>query len=411
MLVFSKIPQWLWIVIALIAACITCWLDIPLLLKTADVIAGVFVDLLRLISLPVVFLSVLATMSGLENLREFRSLGGNVIFYTIFTTIISILIGLCIYQMVSPADVSIGSIVSDEESFMVGKAHYGEYLRGLIPSNFIKTFLDNNVIGVIIIAFLIGGGVILLDDSRKRIMLHDMFQALFDTIVKIASGLMKFIPLVVWAFVTVSIQKMDGSGMIKTFAWFALAVFLANTVHAFIFLPTLLLSKGLKPIFLFKKALPALSMAFFTSSSSAALPTTLKCSIKDIGLSNKVASFSLPICATINMNGCAAFILMSLLFVFECNGYVVGITDIMTWIFLAMAGAIGNAGVPMGCYFMASTMLVALGMPLDIMVVWLPMHRILDMYETALNVWSDVCVTSIISKKSEGKNEGAMLSE
>ena len=119
-----------------------------------------------------------------------------------------------------------------------------------------------------------------------------------------------------------------------------------------------------------------------------------------LGVSRKVANFSLPVCCG-TMNGCAAFIFTTVLFVSESNGYTFAFYDYIIWIFLAVAAAVGNASVPMGCYFMSTAYLVTMGVPLDIMGLILPIYSIIDMVETAINVWSDVCVTQVTCKDLE----------
>jgi len=144
---------------------------------------------------------------------------------------------------------------------------------------------------------------------------------------------------------------------------------------------------------------PALSLAFFTKSSSAALPMAIQCAEHRNGISPKVANFSLPLCTTINMNACAGFILITVLFVSMSNGMVYTLPEMAAWIFIATLAAIGNAGVPMGCYFLSSAFLAAMNVPLNILGVILPFYAMIDMLESAINVWSDSCVTAIVDKE------------
>jgi Na+/H+-dicarboxylate symporter len=144
---------------------------------------------------------------------------------------------------------------------------------------------------------------------------------------------------------------------------------------------------------------PALSVAFFTKSSAAALPTAMQCAEENIGISRKVASFSLPLCTTINMNACAAFILTTVLFVSMSQGMTYTLPEMGLWIILSTIAAIGNAGVPMGCYFLASAFLAAMNVPLNILGVILPFYTMIDMLESAINVWSDSCVTAVVDQE------------
>jgi Na+/H+-dicarboxylate symporter len=179
----------------------------------------------------------------------------------------------------------------------------------------------------------------------------------------------------------------------------------ANFIQAFLILPLLMWYKGISPMQTFKGVIPALTLAFFSKSSSATLPTTINCVQNNLNVPKKLSSFTLPICTTINMNACAAFILITVIFVAEVNGYTFSLSEMFIWIFLATGAAIGNAGVPMGCYFMATSYLVSMNIPLHVMGLILPIYTIIDMFETAINVWSDVCITQVINKEYNGENK------
>ena len=118
-----------------------------------------------------------------------------------------------------------------------------------------------------------------------------------------------------------------------------------------------------------------------------------------------MARFSLPLCITINMNACAAFILITVLFVSQSNGVVYSPLELVAWIFVATIAAIGNAGVPMGCYMLSSAFLAAMGIPLHLLVVILPFYAFIDMLESGINVWSDSCVTAMVDKDLQTRTE------
>ena len=143
------------------------------------------------------------------------------------------------------------------------------------------------------------------------------------------------------------------------------------------------------------KMMPAVLMALFTKSSAATLPVTMDTSERRLGVSSKVARFVLPICTTINMNGCAAFILVTSLFVMQNGGIELTIPTMLLWLLLSVVSAIGNAGVPMGCFFLTLSLMTGIGAPVAIMGIILPVYTIIDMIETAENVWSDSCVAAM----------------
>ena len=143
--------------------------------------------------------------------------------------------------------------------------------------------------------------------------------------------------------------------------------------------------------------MPAVLMALFTKSSAATLPVTMETAERRLGIKKNITRFVLPICTTINMNGCAAFILVTSLFVMQNGGTPLTWTTIVLWIFISVISAVGNAGVPMGCYFLTFSLMSGVGAPVAILGVILPIYTIIDMVETAENVWSDSCVTTMVN--------------
>ena len=136
-------------------------------------------------------------------------------------------------------------------------------------------------------------------------------------------------------------------------------------------------------------------MALFTKSSAATLPVTMETAENRLGVKSKVARFVLPICTTINMNGCAAFILVTSLFVMQNGGMPISFGAMLLWLVISVVSAIGNAGVPMGCFFLTMSLMTGIGAPVAIMGIILPIYTIIDMIETAENVWSDSCVAAM----------------
>ena len=175
-------------------------------------------------------------------------------------------------------------------------------------------------------------------------------------------------------------------------------ILLGNVIQFFIVLPVFLLIRGINPLKVFKAMSPAVVMALFTKSSAATLPVTLSSAENRLGADPKVARFVLPICTTINMNGCAAFILVSSLFVMQNGGMTLGIGTMLLWVLISVISAVGNAGVPMGCFFLTVSLMTGIGAPVQVMGLILPIYTIIDMVETAENVWSDSCVCAMTDK-------------
>ncbi len=381
---------------SILFAVVAYYLDNEVIFEVANLFSDIFISLLKLISLPLVFLSIVSTISGFKDSIEIKVLLKKTLFYTLLTTIIAAFVALSFYLFIDP--VRKNFISNTIESVSDSNHNYFSYLKSLIPSNFVQVFLENNVIGSILIAFLMGGAIISLSKEKQDI-LHQIFSALFDTLLRIAQGLLKFIPLAVWSFITCFLYELKGGSEFHSLFWYFACIMSANFVQAFVILPLLMWHKGISPIQTMKGVMPALTLAFFSKSSSATLPTTIECVQNQLKVPKKLSSFILPICTTVNMNACAAFILITVMFVAEMNGHTFSLSEMFIWIFLATGAAIGNAGVPMGCYFMATSYLVSMNVPLYIMGLIVPIYTIIDMFETAINVWSDICITQIINKE------------
>lgn len=381
--------------IAIILGLCTGYFEPPLLMQAASTVSEIFINLFKLVSLPIIFLSIISTASSMEHLGEIRVLGQKVIKYTLLTTIISATVALLFFLLVDPVQTVVSYEVK-EGGTQVNS--YLSYLVKAIPSNIMAPFVENNVIGVLFLAILLSFAILSLPPQNRSI-LHSLFSSLYAAITKITKWIIVGMPLAIWAFITLFLHDFKRGLDANSLALYLVCVVGANLVQAFIVLPTLLRFKGISPINLAKAMSPALSVAFFTKSSSAALPTAMKCAEEKGNISPKVSSFAFPLCTSINMNGCAAFILITVLFVSMSQGIVYTPAEMFIWIFISTIAAIGNAGVPMGCYFLASAFLAAMNVPLNILGVILPFYSLIDMLETSINVWSDSCVAAIVQKE------------
>lgn len=361
----------------------------------AHSISDIFISLLKLVSLPIIFLSIVSTASGMESARELRTLGQKVLKYTLLTTLIAATLALTLFILLDPVRTHLQDLAAQNAQTVKVQGSYLKYIQQIIPSNIVKPFSENNVIGVLFIALLFSLAIIALPlDNRK--VLHQFFSSLYAAIMKMTTWIVKLMPFAIWAFITLFIHDLHEGLEIESLALYLAAVVAANLIQGFVVLPLLLKFKKISPIKTAKGMFPALSVAFFTKSSNAALPMAMKCAEERVGISRRVAGFSLPLCTTINMNGCAAFILITVLFVSMSNGVTYTPLEMILWVFLATIAAVGNAGVPMGCYFLSSAFLAAMDVPLNILGIILPFYTIIDMIETALNVWSDSCVATIV---------------
>jgi Na+/H+-dicarboxylate symporter len=332
----------------------------------------------------------------MESVNEIKSLGKRVIKYTLLTTVIAASVALLLFIVIDPVNSSLSSQVTAEVQAQQGS--YYSYLIKSIPSNIVQPFSENHVIGVLFIAMLLSLATLSLP-QQNRVILHSFFSSLYAAIMKITAWIVMLMPVAIWAFITLFVKDFRKGLDVKSLALYLSVVILANFVQALIVLPIFLKLKGVSPVKMARGMMPALSVAFFTKSSSAALPMAIRCAQENVKMAPKVANFTLPLCTTINMNACAAFILTTVLFVSMSNGITFSGTEMFFWIFIATLAAVGNAGVPMGCYFLASAFLAAMNVPLNILGIILPFYTMIDMLESAINVWSDSCVAAVVDKE------------
>lgn len=383
-----------WIVLAVVLAIFAGLWQQPALLKLANMVSEIFVRLLKLISLPIISLSLLATISSVGE-HSFSRLGKKIVTYTILTTLIAAMIALSFYLLIQPV-----VIVTPEGVAVAPVEHsYLDELLKVVPSNFLQPFLEGNVVSIMLLSLLIGFGIAKLP-REQRLPLHQLLQSLFHIMMQITRWIVGLMPVAMWGFITgfvadLSTNELSFSGLGLYFT----TVLAANVVQALLVLPLFLWWHGYSPWSAFRKMLPALSFAFFSKSSSAAMPTAIDCVEKGMQVEPKVARFSFPLCTSINMNACAAFILITVLFVAESQGLSFTFSQKLSWILIATVAAIGNAGVPMGCFFIASALITTMNLPLTLMGVILPFYTLLDMLESAINIWSDSCVTLAAHQK------------
>lgn len=391
---------------AILLALLTGYLDQPFLYGIATTVSDVFMKLLKLVSVPIIFLSIISTVSGMDGLQEFKSLGKRVVKYTLLTTLTASALALALFLIIKPVNgvlpsASMAAAETDQTGYMT-------YLLQAIPSNFLQPFVDHHVIGVLFLAIAFSLATLSLPASNRTI-LHGFFSSLYAVVMKVTTWIIMWIPLAIWSFIALFLKDIRAGLELESLALYLTCVVLANLIQGLVVLPIFAKSKGVSPLKLAKGMLPALSLAFFTKSSSATLPTAMRCAEENLGIPRKITSFSFPLCTTINMNGCAAFILTTVLFVSMSNGFTYTLPEMVLWVFIATLAAVGNAGVPMGCFFLSSAFLATMNVPLNLLGVILPFYALIDMLETVINVWSDSCVVAIVNQEVNEENLNSNL--
>jgi len=388
----------IYISFGLILGVISAFLPFALLHNIAEETSEIFIRFLKLICTPIIFLSIISTISGMKNIKEMKFFGLKTFKYTIFTTIIAAAIGLLLFESIQPSTVEASAVEAVQNNLS-----YFDAVKQIIPDNIFKAFSENNVTGIAFLAFILGIAALGLPKNQQE-TIHSFFSAFFTIFLRITGFIIKIMPIAIWSFTTLFVLEVfKGNFNIRAIASYVICVVLANLIQGVIVLPIILKRKKISPIALFKSMSEALVIAFFSKSSSAALPVTIRCAEEKFKIPRKISNFTFPLCSVINMNACASFILITVLFVGSEAGIAFSFYSKLGWILLASIAAIGNAGVPMGCYFLATAFLSGIGSPLHLMGIILPVYAFLDMLETAINVWSDSCITAIVAKDLEEK--------
>ena len=368
------------------------WLD-----GLMNFIATVYTRLFQLLAVPTIALAVITTLASLGNQADTGKIFRHAITYTLLTTIAAAAVGLVLYNIVSPGNLPTALVQSGMADVpqKLGETSYYDHILGVIPNNIIKPFAEGNVLSILILAAAAGIALTKMPSSDKKDVVMKGLFGLQDLLFMLIHGLIWALPLGIVAFAAQLSAQFSAGIVMASLGKYVAVILGGNVIQFFIILPLFLLARGLNPVRTLGKMMPAVLMALFTKSSAATLPVTMQTAEDRLGVSNQVSRFVLPICTTINMNGCAAFILVTSLFLMQNGGMPLPWTTMILWLFISVISAVGNAGVPMGCYFLTLSLMSGINAPIGII---LPIYTIIDMVETAENVWSDSCVCAMVDK-------------
>ena len=368
-----------------------------------DFVATVYTRLFQLLAVPTIVLAVITTFATFGSKGSGRIFGRTLI-YTLLTTFAAAAVGALLYVVVAPGNLPVESLSqSDVAAVDVPQQTYYDHILSVIPNNIVKPFLEGNVLSLLLLAFAVGIGLSKLPDSENRTVVVKVLLGLQDLLFLLIRGLIWTLPLGIVAFSAQLSAQVSAGVVADSIGKYVLVVLGGNVIQFFVILPLFLLARGLNPIHVLARMMPAVLMALFTKSSAATLPVTMESAEQRLGVRKEIARFVLPICTTINMNGCAAFILVTSLFVMQNGGTPLTLGTILLWILISVVSAIGNAGVPMGCFFLTLSLMSGIGAPVAILGIILPIYTIIDMVETAENVWSDSCVCAMTDHDIERK--------
>ena len=367
------------------------WLD-----EVMNFVATVYTRLFQLLAVPTIVLAVITTFATFGSKGSGR-IFGHTLTYTLLTTFAAAAVGAVLYMLVAPSNLP-AEAINPQPSSLTPQTSYIDHIISVIPNNIVKPFFDGNVLSLLLLAFAVGIGLSKLPESENKTVVVKFLVGLQELLFLLIHWLIWTLPLGIVAF-SAQLSAQVTAGMVAdSIGKYVLVVLGGNVIQFFVVLPLFLLIRGLNPIHVLGRMMPAVLMALFTKSSAATLPVTMDTAENRLGIKKNISRFVLPICTTINMNGCAAFILVTSLFVMQNGGTILTWDTILLWILVSVVSAVGNAGVPMGCYFLTLSLMSGIGAPVAILGIILPIYTIIDMVETAENVWSDSCVSAMVDR-------------
>ncbi len=364
----------------------------------------VFLRSLSMVVIPLVFSSIISGVTRIGGSANLGRLGLKAIALYLSTSFIAILTGLFIVNLFKPgAGANLESAVTVDSLPISGNSAGDIFIR-LIPDNVIDAMAGGQILPVIFFALIFGFFITQVQPEKKE-FLSRLFDSIFEVMMKITMFIIRFTPFGVFAIVAKEVARNSDSlsNIAGSLGIYMLTVLVALLIHAGITLPMAvkLIGKA-NPYQHFRNMSTPLLTAFSTSSSNAALPFTMEAVEHNDGVSGKITSFTLPLGATINMDGTALYECVAVIFIAQAYGINLTVGQQLLVVITALLAAIGAAGIPMAGLVMMTIVLNAVNLPLEGVGLVLAVDRILDMSRTTVNVWGDTCIAVIIAK-SEGE--------
>ncbi|MDR3273809.1 MAG: dicarboxylate/amino acid:cation symporter [Puniceicoccales bacterium] len=386
-----------WLYTASIVLGILCGLSgISFLIGLGNFCAEAFIRIFKCVSMPLIFLSVIMAFLAFERNQKSSKIVKKTLLYTVGTTVVAACVSAVLYCVIRPGNVI--SLPRNQEIHRAGKG-YWQYVIDVIPDGIFSAFSNHKALSVLLIGVVFGATIKFIKDERAKQVIISFFTGIHSMLFTATHHMVKVLPIGLFGFVTVSVVQANGDMNIGEMGKYFSVIVLSNIVQGLVVLPLWLYLERINPMKIFKGMLPALATAFFCKSSAGALPVTLDCAENRLKIDKSTGNFVIPLCTTVNMNGCAAFIFTTVTYLMQNNGVAISIPFVLTCICVATVAAIGNASVPMGCFFMSASLLSAMDIPISLMGIILPFYSIIDMIESALNVWSDSCVATVIDRE------------
>jgi Na+/H+-dicarboxylate symporter len=372
-----------------------------------DWIGTVFLRLLKMIIIPLIVSSIIVGIAGIGSSAGIGRIGLKTIGFYMATSLLAILLGLFLVNLLKPGVGVDFSLAEKVQTLPVADKSLASLLINAIPDNFFYSLSQAEMLPIIVFSMVFGFFTNMVGDQH-RIPIINFFSGVNEVIMKITMAIIKLTPYGVFAIMATVVAKYasDAASLQKLasgMGMYMLCVILALTIHTFFTLHSVLYFIGsVKPMKHFRNMSIPLLTAFSTSSSSATIPLSMTAVETKDGVSNRVASFTIPLGATINMNGTALYECIAVIFISQAYGIELTGLQQVTVVLTALLAAVGSAGIPMAGMVMMAVVLSAVGLPLEGIGLILAVDRVLDMFRTTVNVYGDTCAAVVIAK-SEGE--------
>lgn len=367
------------------------------IIPVVEPLANIFLRLLRMAIIPLVITSIISAVVQVGSAHGLGRIGLRTMAYYVMTSLLAILTGQTLVNLLKPGEGANIGLDADPESIEAVEQGLGDILINIIPENPIEAMAQGDVLPVIFFSLLFGFFITKLK-TEQRDLLKNVFDASFEAMLKMTTFIIWSAPVGVFGIIA-EIVADTGFSAFKSLGFYFLVVLAGLAIHMFITLPILVrVLGGINPVRHYRGMLPALLTAFTTCSTIVTLPLTMKAATEESGASKRAAGFVLPIGATMNMDGTALYECVATIFIAQVYGFDLSFTAQLTIAFTAVLASIGAASIPMSGMVMMSIILTAVGLPLEGVAIILAVDRILDMFRTTANVFSDSCGAVIISR-------------
>ncbi|MYL56382.1 cation:dicarboxylase symporter family transporter [Virgibacillus halodenitrificans] len=374
-------------------------------MEVVQPLGDLFLRLIKFVIIPLIVSSLIVGVASTGNMETLGRIGGKTIFYYVATTLLAVTIGLISAFLFSPGKgVDISSTGEIPEATETGGVI--NVFLNIIPTNPIESLSSGNILQIIFFAIFIGVGITMVGEKAQPV--YRFFEGLAEIMYKITWFIMKLIPFGVFGLLAPIIGQYGLSVLMPLIKLVAVVAF-ACIVHTIVTYSFAVKSFGsMNPLKFFKGIAPATLVAFSTQSSSGTLPVTIKCTEDNLGVSQRVSSFVLPLGATINMDGTSLYLSIAALFTAQAYGIELSFIQILTIVLIATLGSIGAAGVPGAGLVMLTLVLTAVNLPLEAIALIAGVDRFMDMFRTAVNITGDASAARVVQQSENKRNEATL---